>query len=90
VLLIQSGDGDWIKDPSFMNHVPCNITFPEGMSFFDLRSSPRKSEIPLLRVLCVSAVRILPQLSHNFRKIPSNSPLLKGRIHHHPPLEKGD
>jgi len=30
------------------------------------------------------------QLSHNFWKIPSNSPLLKGRTPYHPPLEKGD
>jgi len=32
---------------------------------------------------------LLPQSSHNFGKIPSNSPLLKGRTHHHPPLKKG-
>jgi len=33
---------------------------------------------------------IVLQSSHNFGKIPSNSPLLKGRTHHHPPLKKGD
>jgi len=36
------------------------------------------------------SIDVKPQLSHNFWKIPSNSPLLKGRTHYHPPLEKGD
>jgi len=45
--------------------------------------------VPLLGVKSFLS-NFISQLSHNFWKIPSNSPLPKGRTHYHPPLEKGD